>query len=88
MEKIKVNTTIKRLNLVQKNQNDVVGLCPGLSWPLTTYPAGQIFRTGSPANFAEVSLSINANQGPRSRDSNQAIRFHGFLLARPLFFRR
>ena len=31
IEKIKVITTIKGLNLVQKNQNNVVGLCPGLS---------------------------------------------------------
>ena len=38
IENIKVNTTIKGLNLVQKNQNDVVGLCPGLSWLLTIYP--------------------------------------------------
>ena len=46
------------------------------------------FKLTLVVRFAEVSLSINANQGPRSRDSNQAIKLHDFLLARPLFSRR
>ena len=46
------------------------------------------FKLTLVVRFAEVSLSIKANQGPRSRDSNQAIKLHDFLLARPLFSRR
>ena len=39
------------------------------------------FKLTLVVRFAEVSPSINVSQGLRSRDCNQAIRLHNFLLA-------